>query len=161
MKIVRPTKSRTKRDHACQFVRKDGDRCEASHVARSKYCYFHDPDLKAERRAAQSAGGQKSKPAVLPSSTPDVKLENADDDLKLLAATINQVRRGEIDPKIANAVGYLVSLRSKVRFDAETERRLAPLESVIKTQKLNGSLNANDEEDPEWNSSLVKENGDH
>src|SRR5208337_2704967 len=28
--------------------------------------------------------------------------------VELLAETINQVRRGEIDPKVANAVGFLV-----------------------------------------------------
>ena len=65
--------------------------------------------------------------AVLPSSVPDAKLQNAGDAVKLLAETINQVRRGEIDPKVANTVGYLTGLLMKGLRESETERRLAGL----------------------------------
>jgi len=69
---------------------------------------------------------------VLPSSAPDAKLQNADDAVKLLAETINQVRRGEIDPKVANAVGYLGGLLLKAMLATETESRIATLEAIVK-----------------------------
>jgi hypothetical protein len=91
--------------------------------------------MEAERKAAQSAGGQKARMAVLPSSTPDAELRNAEDASKVLAETINQVRRGEIDPKIANAVGYLIAVFVKVKHDVDVERRLAALESALQERQ--------------------------
>ncbi len=35
----------------------------------------------------------------------DVKVESGSEVVKLLSETINQVRRGEIDPRVTNAVG--------------------------------------------------------
>jgi hypothetical protein len=51
---------------------------------------------------------------VLPSETPDHRLQNTQDVSNLLADSINQVLRGQLDPKVANSVGYLatVMLRS-------------------------------------------------
>jgi len=118
----------------CHGVTAEGARCSAPRVTGSIYCFFHDPVLEKQRKAAQSAGGQRNKLTVLPSSTPDAKLQNAQDAMKLLACTINQVRRGEIDPKIANTVGYLTALFMKAHTQSETESRLSALESAIKGQ---------------------------
>jgi hypothetical protein len=128
-------------------------------MADSDYCFFHDPDREAERKAAQSAGGQKNRIAVLPNSTPDVKLRGAGDELKLLEDTINQVRRGEIDPKIANVIGYLCALRTKTRHEFETERRLSILEAAIKGHKASLIYEADGDDDPEWNVPMEETNG--
>ena len=138
---------------------KGGKECRARRLAGSDYCFFHDPDKEAERKAAQRAGGQKNKMAVLPSSAPDAKLRSADDAVKLLAETINQVRRGELDPKIANAVGYLAGLLMKGLRESETERRLAALESAVTNPPAASSFYL-DEEDMD-DSPRVKQNGQH
>ncbi len=91
--------------------------------------------------------------AVLPSSAPDAKLETADDAVKLLADTINQVRRGEIDPKIANAVGHLAGLLMRGLKDSETERRLAALESAVRRNF------EDDAEADQWSAPSIKQNG--
>jgi len=51
---------------------------------------------------------------VLPADTPGRRLLNTQDVSNLLADSINQVLRGQLDPKVANSVGYLatVMLRS-------------------------------------------------
>lgn len=89
----------------CQHTKFDGRPCHARRVTGSDFCFFHDPGKGAERERAQRAGGSKSRVAALPSTAPDARLLDARDVVKLLAETINQVRRGEVDPKVANAVG--------------------------------------------------------
>jgi len=142
---------------SCQGEKSDGAKCRARPVAGSSYCFFHDPEKQAERKVAQRAGGQKNKMAVLPSSVPDAKLQNADDAVKLLAETINQVRRGEVDPKVANAVGYLAGLLMKGLRESETELRLAALESAV----MNPRASARYENEEPWTPSSLKRNAQH
>lgn len=47
---------------------------------------------------------------ALPSETPDLDLKQPGDVVQLLALTISQLRRGQIEPRIANGVGYLGSI---------------------------------------------------
>ncbi|MGO9604170.1 MAG: hypothetical protein ACLQAT_12355 [Candidatus Binataceae bacterium] len=91
--------------------------------------------------------------AVLPTSAPYAKLESPQDAVKLLADTINQVRRGEVDPKIANTVGYLAGLLLKGLRDSETERRLAALESAVKRNF------EDDAEADQWSAPSIKQDG--
>jgi hypothetical protein len=73
--------------------------------------------------------------ATLPADTPDVKVENGADVVKLLSETINQVRRGEIDPRVANAVGYLSNIVLSATGQRELENRLAELETLVKNRR--------------------------
>jgi hypothetical protein len=141
----------------CKSLKRSGGECRTGRVTGSDYCFFHDPNRKAERKAAQSTGGQKNRMAVLPNSTPDVTLRSAGDELKLLEDTINQVRRGEIDPKIANVIGYLCALRTKTRHEFATERRLSILEAAIKRNQASLIYEADGDDDPEWNVPTVEE----
>lgn len=120
---------------SCQGVKVDGSKCAARRLAVSRFCFFHDPEKSAERAAAQRTGGLKNKLAVLPATAPDARLFDSRDVIKLMTETINQVRRGEVDPKIANAVGYLGGLILRALHDGEIEKRLAVLETAIKTQR--------------------------
>jgi hypothetical protein len=150
--------SETEFHQTCQGIRPAGGRCRARCIAGSSYCFFHNPEMEAERKAAQSAGGQKNKLAVLPRSTPDAKLRSAEDAIKLLGETINQVRRGEIDPRIGNTVGYLSGLLVKAQHDVAIERRLARVEFAMKRQIVLRSLKADSDDDSEWIPPLKKDN---
>jgi hypothetical protein len=92
---------------------------------------------------------------VLPESVPDAPLKSAGDAVALLADTINQVRRGEIDPKVANAVGYLAGLLMKGLRETETERRLTALEAALKRQPIVAA------DDEDWTTQSGGENGEH
>ena len=107
----------------CQRDKTDGSKCKARRVAGSDFCFFHDPEKSAEREAAQRSGGLRNKIAALPSTAPDASLLSAQDVVTLLSETINQVRRGEVDPKVANAVGYLGGLLMKAIHETEIEKR--------------------------------------
>jgi hypothetical protein len=52
----------------------------------------------------------------------------------LLAVTINQARRGELDPKVANCVGYLGSVLVKTLEQSDLARRNQALEDAAATR---------------------------
>jgi hypothetical protein len=49
----------------------------------------------------------------------------------LLGETINQVRRGQIDPRAANTLGYLATALLKALQQGDTEARLRAIEAVL------------------------------
>jgi hypothetical protein len=120
----------------CRFIKSDGSHCKAYAVRESFYCFIHDPDLKQEREAARVRGGQERsrKAAVLPPNTPDRSLATAADVGEMLADTINKVSRGELDPRVANAMNGLANSLFRVQQQDLLERRLEKIESIF-TQK--------------------------
>jgi hypothetical protein len=123
----------------CRHMKADRSRCRANARHGSIYCFFHDPDSAIERETARKNGGRERsrRVTVLPTNTPDKRLDSASDVTVLLAETINQVRRGEIDPRVSNAVGYLTGILLKAKENDEIEQRLARLESILAAQQMN------------------------
>ena len=120
---------------SCTATKDDGTACSSASLPGSRFCFFHDPAKAAARRQAQSAGGLANKMATLPADAPDVKVEDGADVVKLLGATINQVRRGEIDPRVGNSVGYLANIILAATGQRELESRLAELETLVKSRR--------------------------
>lgn len=118
----------------CKQIKANGARCDAYAIAGSEYCFAHDPSRAAERQVERQAGGRVGKTKVLPPNTPDAPLSSMADVVTLLGETINQVRRGEVDPKVANAVGYLASALLRALEQGNIEKRLAELETIVKGQ---------------------------
>lgn len=126
----------------CRYLKPEGGRCKAKALVGSFYCYFHSPDLEEERQAARVKGGKERsrKASVLPADTPDMPLTCAADVARLLADTINQVRRGELDSHAANAVGALTGhlLKAQQQVQQEQiERRLLRVESILERKWMN------------------------
>ena len=119
----------------CAQTKSDGSPCRTRPLKGSRYCFFHDPSKAEERRSAGRKGGEKGKIATLSSLTPDIQLDSAQDVVRLIAETISQVRRGDIDPRIANAVGYLSGVALKAREQGELEDRLKTLEEEIERNR--------------------------
>src|ERR1700676_2111747 len=99
---------------SCQGVTPDGSQCQAAALRNSDFCFFHDPSKDAERRESCAAGGRQNRMKTLDTATSDVKIEDCGDVVELLSETINQVRKGLIDPRIANSVGYLANIAVRV-----------------------------------------------
>ena len=76
--------------------------------------------------------------ATLPADSPDVRIDDGAGVVKLLGQTINQVRRGEIDPRVANAVGYLSNIVLAATAQRDLETRIAELESLVKNRSKSG-----------------------
>jgi hypothetical protein len=68
---------------------------------------------------------------VLPAGTPDHPLGNTTDVSQLLADSINQLRRGQLDPRVANAMGYLTSVLLRSLEQGPVEERLAKIEATL------------------------------
>lgn len=119
---------------SCAATKRGGGCCRAAALPGSRFCFFHSPKHAAARREAQSLGGRGNRMVTLPADAPDVKVEDCADVVKLLAETINQVRRGEIDPRVANAVGYLANILLAATGQGELESRIAELESLVKSR---------------------------
>ncbi|MFH0775349.1 MAG: hypothetical protein V2A53_07680 [bacterium] len=81
--------------------------CDAPPMKGLDYCFFHNPEKAKERKIAQIKGGKRGQRAVLLESA--VRIEKVDDVIALLGESINQVRIGEVDPKVASVVGYLAN----------------------------------------------------
>jgi len=115
----------------CRAVKPDGSRCQAAPLPGSDFCFFHDPSKAVERREAQALGGRQNRMKTLDAAAPDVKLEDCGDVVALLSETINQVRKGMIDPRIANSVGYLANVVIKAFAQEELETRIERLEALL------------------------------
>ena len=119
----------------CQAIKPDGSRCQAAALPGRDFCFFHDPSQADERREAQSLGGQQNRMKTLDASAPDVEIEDCQDVVRLISETINQVRKGQIDPRVANAVGYLANVLIRAVEQGDMEKRLDDLEAVVKTKR--------------------------
>jgi hypothetical protein len=128
---MRTPRSKTAADRMCEQQSENGGACGARRIAGSRFCFFHDPASAEQRKRARRCGGQRNRAATLPPTTPDVRLDDGQDVARLLAQTINQMRRGEIDPRIGNSIGYLAGLMLKGLERGELEKRLAALEMAL------------------------------
>ena len=68
--------------------------------------------LAGERHRARKRGGiaRSHRAATLPADAPDHLLTSVADVLSLLEETANAVRRGELETRLANCIGYLGSI---------------------------------------------------
>jgi len=116
----------------CKARKPDGSGCQAAALPASDFCFFHDPSKAAERREAQALGGRQNRMKTLAADAPDVNVEDCQGVVRLMSATINQVRKGHIDPRVANAVGYLANVLVRAAEQGELERRIVELEALLK-----------------------------
>ena len=122
-----------KMEYKCKSRKKDGRRCGADAQSGKTMCIFHDPTRAAEGRRARRMGGinRSRTAAVLPADAPDNPLRSTQDVSSLLGESINHVRKGQLDPRIANAVGYLASILLGALQQGPLEERLARIEAAL------------------------------
>jgi hypothetical protein len=122
---------------SCEFIKTDGSRCKAAALPNARWCFFHSPDRARERAEARSRGGKtrSRRAAVLPVTTADVPLKSVGDVVKLLGETINQTRKGTLDVKAANAVGYLSGVLLRALEGSDLARQLEELRQEVEKLK--------------------------
>ena len=127
----------------CRATRKDGAPCKAEAQSGREHCFFHDPAKAEERHDSKVKGGQTGKLATLATVKPWRGIAGVVDVLKavspvelvdLLCNTIDDVRTGAIDPKVANAVGYLAGVIVKIQEQEALVERLSAIEEALKAR---------------------------
>jgi hypothetical protein len=127
----------------CEFTKPDGTRCKARPLSGSSRCYFHSEQTAKARTEARRKGGRtRCKPAaVLGADAPDVRLDSVGDVLQLLGQTVSQLRRGELDPRVANATGYLLSIGLRAIEGDSLAKELEQLRGELEALKQHGHGN--------------------
>jgi hypothetical protein len=139
MKTPRPI------DKTCNATKSDGSNCQAAALSDSDFCYFHDPTQAQKRKEGQAEGGRQQRLKTLDVTVPDVNVEDCGDAIALISETINQVRKGKIDPRVANSVGFLANILIKAVERNKLEARIEHLESLVKAQSSTSGLNIMEE----------------
>jgi hypothetical protein len=100
----------------------------------SEYCYLHNPDVDQEtKREAQARGGRgNAHRNVLAEAPPQINLSSVADVVTFLSRTINELRAGLIDTRVANGIGYLSGHLVKAMEVSELEKRVEALEQATK-----------------------------
>ena len=115
----------------CKFIKDDETLCNANAMSDSSYCFLHNPDIsEEEKQNAQAKGGKGNKIKIM-EPLEQVAIEKVEDVVKLLADTINRVRSGELDIKIANCIGYLSGHLTKAMEISELEQRIQTIERAV------------------------------
>lgn len=130
--------SATAKAKACKALTARGLPCTMPPIFGTDLCMAHTPGAAS---MAGRKGGRPRKPKpeprrpstrVAPDSPvrnlPDVKIATAEDAAALLVETMNQLRRGEIDVQVGNALLRMIQTASKVVVQVDLERRLAAIE---------------------------------
>jgi hypothetical protein len=113
----------------CEATKRDGNRCQTRALPSSSFCFIHDDALQERRREGQRKGGQHRANAhrlraIAPPSLGDV----AD----LLRKALYEVHRGQLDPRVAGAMGSLARALVSVVTAGELEMRVRELEQAAK-----------------------------
>ena len=124
----------------CEHIKNDGEECQASLMSGSKYCYFHSPEISPEERKISQKRGGENRKIILSSPLDPITLQKPKDVVLLLSETINKVRTGEMDIKIANCIGVLSGHLTKALELTEVEERVEVIEkAVLKKKTFNNS----------------------
>ena len=95
----------------------------------SDFCFTHNPDMEEARAIAVQKGGEAIRKNYDP--LPPIQIDNTKSITLLLTSTINEVRAGTIELRVANCIGYLAGHLIKA-FEASTiEERLVEIERVV------------------------------
>jgi len=122
----------------CCHNNDDGTQCKAHPQTGSDYCFFHDPELAAERKAASRAGGAANRKTTRPPvDLPDNPLQTLSQIADLLRETLDRARRSEIKAHDAKAIGYvttiLVDVMEKEEHQEAKAQRSIAADAFLKT----------------------------
>lgn len=120
----------------CKHIKKNGRTCKANAMAGAPYCYTHNPEIDlTEKREARSRGG-KANIIRLPveNAAPGISIDSTADIKTLIVDTINRVRTGSMDIRIANCIGFLSGHLIRAFELSELENRIITLENQVLKQ---------------------------
>ncbi|OFX80143.1 MAG: hypothetical protein A2X20_00330 [Bacteroidetes bacterium GWE2_40_15] len=115
---------------SCKF-QIDGTPCNSHPMRGEDFCFFHNPNISDEEKKAAQARGGKNNGFKQAEPLEPIKLETIKDVVVLLAETINGVRVGSIDIRVANCLGILSGHLLKAMETSDFERRMIEIEEKM------------------------------
>ena len=117
----------------CKATTKSGKPCRSMAMSDSDYCFRHNPDISDEEKLQASAmGGSKLTKQRLErqvtTAQEDVNIRSLNGIVDLLDSNIRDVRRGDIDPKVSNAIVQNLNVLLKVYELGIQDARIRKLE---------------------------------
>ena len=114
-------------NHPCQATRKDAQPCTVRAITGSAWCFAHDPARAADRDEARCKGGRgKGRSERLGKLVP----ASVRPSLSLLFTALDEVHRGDLDPRAAGAMAALAGAITRLYQTGVLEERLAALEQA-------------------------------
>lgn len=122
----------------CRFIKPNNQRCEANAMQDNDFCFSHNPETTEAKHSAVIRGGKSPKKNYNP--LPPIELADNKSVVNLLAITINEVRQGAIDLRVANCIGYLAGHLIKALEVADLENRVAAMEKIVSEKVINKKM---------------------
>lgn len=120
----------------CQLKKLDGSPCGSNAMTKSHFCYFHNPAIPEEKKKTERVRGGRNNAAKVESTLCPLKIKHPADVVKLITGTIDEVRSGKIDVRVANCLGFLSTQLLKALETAEFEERLSILEKKMRKARF-------------------------
>src|ERR1700730_4893533 len=112
----------------CKRKKRDGQRCGAPALTGKAYCALH---AELGRAAVLGSKGGRRRAAYSLDDLKEFAAPKTAADLRdLLAESIVEIRSGKLDPKIANALGYLGASYLRALEVSDVQHRLDALEAA-------------------------------
>jgi hypothetical protein len=116
-----------------QHKKRDGKRCGAPALTGQTRCAIH---AQPGRAAELGSKGGRRRAIYSPGDLRDFATPKTAADLReLLAESIIEIRAGKLDPRVANALGYLGASYLRALEVSEVEARLDALEASQRAQE--------------------------
>lgn len=112
----------------CNGIKQDGRRCTCPVVLASGFCFAHDPARREDADAGRRAGGRGRSNAARLQKNISPRVSAICDKLEPL---IDQLRKGEVDPRVATAMASVARTMVQLESSAGVEERLRALESQM------------------------------
>ena len=113
----------------CGFIKANGERCRASRLHGSEFCFFHSPEVVLQRAEARRAGGlNRCGPK---GETGSYLIKSPADVLTILEDAINDACALPSTGGRARSVGYLCAIILKGFEIVDMDARLKALEDKV------------------------------
>jgi len=115
----------------CQFIKPNKKQCGGHALTSDTFCFYHNPKVKDEdKKRARSKGGSNNKIVIGQPLTP-ISFKKANSVVELLEETINLVRAGEMEIKVANCIGFLSGHIIKAIEVSELTQKVKDIEKFL------------------------------
>jgi hypothetical protein len=117
----------------CHKKKRDGKRCRAPALTGQTNCAMH---AQPGRAAELGSKGGRRRPVCSPSELREFAAPKTAAELRdLLAESIIEIRAGKLDPRVANALGYLGGSYLRALELSDVEARLDSLEASQRAEE--------------------------